>query len=75
MGDADDFHVLTKKGNAEAEIDQTLRELGSPDHAGLHRYFFVSRANQTVVMAASGDSPIARALRSRSGWLEPGEDR
>jgi hypothetical protein len=66
------FHVLTRQGDATHEVDFALRDLGtSPEEAGLHRYFFVTRANQTVVMARAAHVPIAHALRER-GWDEPG---
>lgn len=72
MDEPREYHVLTRKGDALADVDRALRDLGSAKSAGLHRSFFVSRANQTVVMAISGDSPIANALRAQKGWLEPG---
>lgn len=68
----DEYHVLTKDGDALAEVDQAVRSLGSAEKAGLHRHFFVTRANQTVVMAHAPDAPIATLLRERPGWKEPG---
>lgn len=72
MPAADGYHVLTKDGDALTEVDEAVRSLGSPEKAGLHRHFFVTRANQTVVMAHSPDAPIATFLRDRPGWKEPG---
>jgi hypothetical protein len=65
--------VLTRAGDASAEIDQLVRSLGSAEAAGLHRLFYVELARQTVVMTISRDSPLAVALRSRRGWSEPGD--
>ncbi|MEX2582394.1 MAG: hypothetical protein WD766_03930, partial [Gemmatimonadota bacterium] len=62
-------HVLVKDGDASAEVDEAVRQVGSPDAAGLHRYFFVARANQTVVMADGSASPIVAHLRRSPGWL------
>ena len=66
--------VFIKRGDARAEVDRLLAELGAtPAQAGLHKYLFVTKADQTVVMVASRSSPIAGALRGRSGWMEPME--
>ena len=66
-----EYHVLTRDGDATMDVEAALR--GMPDgKGGLHRYFYVSRANQTVVMTMSASSPIADALRRRDGWREPG---
>lgn len=65
------YHVLIKQGDASAEVEAALVRLGSPADAGLHRYFFVSRADQTVVMAAAPDAPLAALLRAGRGWSEP----
>ena len=72
MDEPREYHVLVKVGDSLLEVDGVVREIGSADLAGLHRSFFVSRADQTVVMAESGDSPISVALRARDGWKEPG---
>ncbi|MQA89628.1 MAG: hypothetical protein GEU90_05270 [Gemmatimonas sp.] len=66
-----EYHVLTKSGDASAEIEEAVKALGTRENAGLHRYYYVKRANQTVVMASGVDSPIARVLRERAGWKEP----
>jgi hypothetical protein len=66
------FHVLVRTGDASPEVESALRDLGSPARAGLHRYFYVSRANQTVVMTLAPDAPLAVRLRKVAGWSEPG---
>jgi hypothetical protein len=65
-------HVLVRSGDASAEVERALRNLGSPERAGLHRYFYVSRADQTVVMTLAPDAPLAVRLRGEAGWTEPG---
>jgi hypothetical protein len=69
-----EFHVLTRDGDASREVEEAVRTIGTPEQAGLHRYFFVSRAHQTVVMTQSPDAPLARSLRGREGWREPGDE-
>lgn len=73
MADASSY-IMTKLGDATAEVEAALREVGSADEAGLHRYFFVTRAGQTVVMAAGRDAPIALTLRRTGGWEQPEEN-
>lgn len=73
MDDRVDYHVLTRRGDALSAIEREVSRIGSREAAGLHRYFFVSRANQTVVMATHADAPIARALRALPDWDEPVE--
>lgn len=65
------YHVLTKPGDALAEVQTTLEACGPAASAGLHRSFYVTRADQTVVMAADAQAPIALELRRRGGWSEP----
>ncbi|HEX8905834.1 MAG TPA: hypothetical protein VF771_13370 [Longimicrobiaceae bacterium] len=69
-------HVLTKRGDATAEVDAALRALaarGVPREAsGLHKVLHVTRAGQTVAMVARRDCPLAAELRGR-GWSEPGD--
>jgi hypothetical protein len=65
-----EYHVLTREGDATGEVESVVRDLGSPESAGLHRCFFVSRARQTVVMVRGLDSPLAVRLRAM-GWSEP----
>lgn len=71
-------HVLVRRGDASAEVEGVLKEIraagGTPEAAGFLRYFFVTRAEQTVVMTASRESPLAAALRGRKGWSEPGDE-
>ena len=67
------YHVLTADGDRTGEVDELIRQLGTTEQAGLHRHFFVTRANQTVVMTLREDSPLAAALRRRPGWQEPRE--
>lgn len=67
------FHVLTARGDATEQVDSAVREIGSAEAAGLHRVFFVSRADQTVVMTRTADSELAVALRRVGGWEEPAE--
>jgi hypothetical protein len=65
------FHVLTREGDGTREVEAAIAHHGSPERAGLHRYFYVSRANQTVVMTVDQDSPLAAVLRELGGWSEP----
>ena len=66
-------HVLTKVGDASAEVEAALREIGGAEAAGLHRHLYVTRANQTVVIAAGPESQIVKVLRRWPGWLEPSD--
>jgi hypothetical protein len=72
MGNVSDYHILIRQGDASAEIEQLLREAGPNEPTGLRRYYYVSRANQTIVMTTDANAPIARRLREREGWREPG---
>lgn len=65
--------VFTRPGDACAEVDRLVAELGGAAAAGLHRYLYVSRADSTVVMVTARDVPLADALRGRAGWVEPVE--
>ena len=65
------YHVLTCDGDALREVNDALRSIGTPESAGLYRHFFVTRANQTVVMTTGPEAPLAAALRRRPGWREP----
>lgn len=71
------YHVLTREGDACAEVDHALRALqarGVPREAsGFHKCLHVTRAGQTVVMVERRDSPLAAELRVRPGWREPGD--
>jgi hypothetical protein len=70
------YHVLTKSGDARAEVDGVLAELTgrglSRERAGFHKYLHVTQVSQTVVMVAARDCPLAAELRGRAGWGEPG---
>lgn len=69
-------HVLTRTGDARAEVDRALDALkrahGPDVDAGFHKYVYVTKADMTVVMLHSPDGLLARALRERPGWTEPG---
>jgi hypothetical protein len=67
------YHVLIKAGDASAEVEAAARRLGDASGAGLHRHYYVSRANQTVVMATGPEAPITRLLLEASGWKAPRE--
>ena len=70
--------VFLRRGDASAEVEailKTLRDRGeSPEAAGFVRYFFVTQAEQTVVMVTGADVPFAAELRSRRGWSVPAEE-
>lgn len=66
------YPVFVKRGDARAEVDRLLRELGlDAEAAGLHKYIHVTGASQTVVMVTAPGAPLAAALRGRAGWAEP----
>ena len=68
------FPVFIAPGDGRAEIDRLVRTLAqTAEGAGLHKIFYVAKANQTVVMATARDAPLAAALRARPGWSEPVE--
>lgn len=68
-----EYPVFIKRGDASAEIDGLVRELGgSAAEAGLHKCIFAAGVMQTVAMVTSPDAPLAQRLRSRKGWTEPG---
>lgn len=66
-------HVLIRSGDRLSEVAAAIKEAGGEAAAGIHRHFFVTRANQTVVMADSPESPIVGLLRRGGGWEEPGD--
>jgi hypothetical protein len=74
---APEHHVFTRRGDARAEVDRLLTELkrahGAEVDAGFHKYMHVTKADMTVVMTHAADSLLARALRGRPGWMEPGQ--
>jgi len=72
---AAEYPVFIKRGDARAEVDQLLAELRTKygEATGFHKFLYVTRAEQTVVMITDRSSPLAAALRGRRGWSEPGE--
>jgi hypothetical protein len=70
------YHVMTKSGDARAEVDGALAALAergvAREASGFHKYLHVTQVEQTVVMVAARDSPLAAELRGRTGWGEPG---
>ena len=50
------YHVMTKSGDARAEVDAALQALAgrgvAREASGFHKYLHVTRAEQTVVMVA-----------------------
>ena len=70
------YHVMTKSGDARAEVDGALEALAtrgvSRAASGFHKYLHVTQVEQTVVMVAARDCPLAAELRGRRGWGEPG---
>ena len=71
---AEIFPVFIARGDARAEVDRLLKELApTPEAAGFRKYFYVQKADQTVVMVIGRDTPLALALRARKGWMEPTE--
>jgi hypothetical protein len=68
------FPVFVRRGDATSELNQLIAGIApTPEAAGLRKFFYVARADQTVVMVAARDAPLASALRGRKGWLEPVE--
>jgi hypothetical protein len=71
------YHVFVKPGDALADVEAAVAALASRgvarEQAGLYRAMYVSRADQTVAMTESSDSPLAGELRSRTGWTEPAD--
>ena len=69
------YPVFVKRGDASGEIEQLVRDSGgTPEKAGLQKYFYVAKANQTVAIVSKRDSPLAVALRAKTGWMEPIEE-
>lgn len=68
------YHIFVKSGDATAELERVLHELGPESLAskGLHKSLYVTRADQTVAFLLDPDCPAAHALRGRPGWSEPG---
>ncbi|HEX2093465.1 MAG TPA: hypothetical protein VHG28_13755 [Longimicrobiaceae bacterium] len=53
-------------------LAELKRAHGADVDFGFHKYLFVTKADSTVVMVESPQSPLACALRGRPGWQEPG---
>jgi hypothetical protein len=68
---AEPFPVFVRRGDGRPEVEGLVAALGGAAAAGLQKYFFVARADQTVVLVSSRDAALAGALRSRRGWAEP----
>lgn len=71
------YHVFIKQGDAVREVEGALdalakRGVGRND-AGLYKCMYVTRANQTVLMTETRDTPLAAEMRGRPGWSEPGD--
>lgn len=71
-------HVFVRRGDAAADVEALLAEVrargSTPEAEGFIRYFFVTRAEQTVVMVRDRGAPFAAALRARRGWREPADE-
>jgi hypothetical protein len=74
---SDVYHVFTRPGDAVREVEAALEALKargiSRQDAGLYKCMFVTRADQTVLMTETRDTPLAVEVRGRGGWLEPGD--
>ncbi|HWK88402.1 MAG TPA: hypothetical protein VNP72_00355 [Longimicrobium sp.] len=79
MSDQDEtvYHVLTRGGDGRPEVDAALERLQargvSREASGFHKQMYVTRADQTVLMVASRESPLSAELRHQPGWREPGD--
>lgn len=71
------YHVFIKQGDSVREVEAALDALKgrgvSRNDAGLYKCMFVTRANQTVLMTETRDTVLAREMRGRPGWSEPGD--
>ncbi|HEX2210630.1 MAG TPA: hypothetical protein VHG93_23315 [Longimicrobium sp.] len=74
---SDPYHVFIKPGDGVREVEaalDALKKRGVSRHqAGLYRCMFVTRANQTVLMTETRETPLAAEMRGRPGWTEPGD--
>jgi hypothetical protein len=72
---AEESYIFTRQGDATAEVDEIARrlrgELGSDAASGFVKFFYVTKADSTVVFLAGPDAPFAAELRARRGWMEP----
>ena len=71
------YHVFIKGGDAVREVEgalDALRKRGvSKGDAGLYKCMYVTRADQTVLMTETRETPLAAEMRGRPGWSEPGD--
>ena len=71
------YHVFTKQGDATPEVEAVLASLKTQgigkDACGMYKCMYVTRAGQTVLMTETRDTPLAREMRGRPGWMEPGD--
>jgi hypothetical protein len=71
------YHVFIKSGDSVREVEAALDALKgrgvTREGAGLYKCMYVTRADQTVLMTESRDSELAREMRGRPGWREPGD--
>lgn len=71
------YHVFIKGGDSVREVEAALQALQgrgiSKQGAGLYKCMYVTRANQTVLMTETADTPLAAEIRGRPGWTEPGD--
>lgn len=72
------YHVFIKRGDAVREVEGALDALKTRgvtrDGAGLYKCMYVTRADQTVLMTETRDTPLALEMRGRPGWGEPGDE-
>ncbi len=69
------FFVLTHRGDAVDSVDTALAEQRlSREAAGVHRLLYVTRADQTVLMAHDEHAPVVPLLLAR-GWDAPGRSQ
>ena len=60
-------HVLIASGDRLAEVAAAVKDAGGGEAAGLHRHFYVTRANQTVVMTTGPGGTQAPRVRTANG--------
>ena len=74
---SDVYPVFTRAGDAVRDVEAALAALQargvSKTDAGLYKCMYVTRANQTVLMTETRETPLAAEMRGRAGWTEPGD--
>jgi hypothetical protein len=74
---SDVYHVFTRAGDHVRDVEAALDALKargvSRQDAGLYKCMYVTRAEQTVLMTETRETPLAVEVRGRGGWLEPGD--